>query len=81
MRKNERVFLGVTAVIMVAVCSVLGLRMLYHNDENVSGPLTPVPETQIPKEEIQKTKPETVEKVYVNALSGKTLIKKKYTEP
>ena len=66
MRKNERVFLGVTAVIMVAVCCVLGLRMLYHNDENVSGPLTPVPETQIPKEEIQKTKPETVEKVYVN---------------
>ena len=66
MRKNERVFLGVTAVIMAAVCSVLGLRMLYHNDENVSGPLTPVPETQIPKEEIQKTKPETVEKVYVN---------------
>lgn len=66
MRKNERVFLGVTAVIMVAVCSVLGLRMLYHNDENVSGPLTPVPETQIPKEEIQKTKPEPVEKVYVN---------------
>lgn len=66
MRKNERVFLGVTAVIMVAVCSVLGLRMLYHNDENVSGPLTPVPETQIPKEETQKTKPEPVEKVYVN---------------
>lgn len=66
MRKNERVFLGVTAVIMVAVCSVLGLRMLYHNDENVSGPLTPVSETQIPKEEIQKTKPEPVEKVYVN---------------
>lgn len=66
MRKNERVFLGVTAVIMVAVCSVLGLRMLYHNDENVSGPLTPVPETQIPKEETQKPKPEPVEKVYVN---------------
>lgn len=66
MRKNERVFLGVTAVIMVAVCSVLGLRMLYHNDENVSGPLTPVSETQIPKEETQKPKPEPVEKVYVN---------------
>ena len=66
MRKNERVFLGVTAVIMVAVCSVLGLRMLYHNDENVSGPLTPVPETQIPKKETQKPKPEPVEKVYVN---------------
>ncbi len=66
MRKNERVFLGVTAVIMVAVCSVLGLRMLYHNDENVSGPLTPVSETQIPKEETQKPNPEPVEKVYVN---------------
>ena len=51
MRNNERVFLGVTAVLMVAVCCVLGLRMLYHNDENVSGPLTPVPETTVPKGE------------------------------
>ncbi len=66
MRKNERVFLGVTAVIMVAVCSVLGLRMLYHNDENVSGPLTPVPETQVPKEQDDTPKPQPVEKVYVN---------------
>ena len=66
MRKNERVFLGVTAVIMVAVCSVLGLRMLYHNDENVSGPLTPVPETQVQKQEEPKTEPQPVEKVYVN---------------
>ncbi len=66
MRKNERVFLGVTAVIMVAVCSVLGLRMLYHNDENVSGPLTPVPETQVQKQEEPKTELQPVEKVYVN---------------
>ena len=66
MRNNERVFLGVTAVIMVAVCCVLGLRMLYHNDENVSGPLTPVPETQIPKDTEQDPKPKPVEKVYVN---------------
>lgn len=66
MRKNERVFLGVTAVIMVAVCSVLGLRMLYHNDENVSGPLTPVPDTQVPKEQDDTPKPQPVEKVYVN---------------
>lgn len=67
MRKNERVFLGVTAVIMVAVCCILGLRMLYHSDENVSGPLTPIPETNIPDEKTQPkevTKP--VEKVYVN---------------
>ena len=32
MRSNERVFLFVTGVIMVAVCCVLGLRMLYHTD-------------------------------------------------
>ena len=66
MRKNERVFLGVTAVIMVAVCCVLGLRMLYHNDENVSGPLTPVPETKIPQEDPVTPKPKPAEKVYVN---------------
>lgn len=67
---------------MVAVCSVLGLRMLYHNDENVSGPLTPVPETQIPKEEIQKLNRKLLKKfTLMFSLSGKTLIKKKYTEP
>lgn len=67
MRKNERVFLGVTAVIMVAVCCILGLRMLYHSDENVSGPLTPIPETNIPDEKTQPTKvTKPVEKVYVN---------------
>ena len=66
MRKNERVFLGVTAVLMVAVCCVLGLRMLYHNDENVSGPLTPVPETKIPQEDPVTPKPKPAEKVYVN---------------
>ena len=37
MRKDERTFLGVTAVIMVAVCCFLGFRLLYHSDENVSG--------------------------------------------
>lgn len=67
MRKNERVFLGVTAVIMVAVCCILGLRMLYHSDENVSGPLTPIPESKIPDENTQPTEvTKPVEKVYVN---------------
>lgn len=67
MRKNERVFLGVTAVIMVAVCCILGLRMLYHSDENVSGPLTSIPETNIPDEKTQPTEvTKPVEKVYVN---------------
>lgn len=65
MRNNERVFLFVTGVIMVAVCCVLGLRLLYHNDATVSGPLTPVPETQIPPEEKEPVE-KPVEKVYVN---------------
>lgn len=65
MRSNERVFLFVTGVIMVAVCCVLGLRMLYHNDENVSGPLTPILESQIPPEEKEPVE-KPVEKVYVN---------------
>ena len=52
---------------MVVVCCVLGLRMLYHNDENVSGPLTPVPESEIPQEnEQQQEAPKPVEKVYAN---------------
>lgn len=63
MRKDERMFLAVTAVIMVAVCSFLALRMFYHNDDNISGPL--LPKTETPGENTQK--PETpVEKVYVN---------------
>lgn len=66
MRKNERVFLGVTAVLMVVICCVFGLRMLYHNYENVSGPLTPIEEPQIPPDEIVTPKPKTEEKVYVN---------------
>ena len=48
MRKDERIFLGVTAIIMVAVCCFLGFRLLYHSDENISG------------EVIEVEKPETV---------------------
>ena len=63
MRKDERVFLVVTAVIMVAVCSFLALRMFYHHDDNISGPL--LPKTETPEENTQKPEP-PVEKVYVN---------------
>ena len=66
MHKNERVFLAVTAIIMVIVCCVLGLRMFYHSDENVSGTLLPTEQTQIPKDEPAEEKTEPVEKVYVN---------------
>lgn len=68
MSKNEKVFLGVTVVVMVLVCGYLGCRYWYHNDENVSGPLTPVPEAQIPQEEetpAAKEEPKKTEKVYV----------------
>ena len=64
MRKDERVFLGVTAVIMVIVCCLLGLRMLYHNDNNISGEIIPS-ETTIPKDDEPKQEPEK-QKVYIN---------------
>ena len=67
MRKNERMFLLVTAVIMIAVCGFLTLRMFYHNDENVSGPLLPVPGEQLPPDEVTP-KPQEKEKVYVLSL-------------
>ena len=58
MRKNERVFLGVTAVIMVAVCCVLGMRILYHSDSNVLEPLQPVekPAQEEPQQPVEKPK-------------------------
>lgn len=61
MQGNERGFLGVTLVIMIAVCSFLGLRMLYHNDSNISGPVIEVPEKE-PEEQTVQPK----EKIYVN---------------
>lgn len=63
MRKDERVFLMVTAVIMVAVCCFLAMRMFYHNDENISGPL--LPKTETPEESTQKPE-EPAKKTYIN---------------
>lgn len=63
MRKDEKVFLAVTAVIMVAVCSFLALKMFYHNDDNISGPL--LPKTETPSEVPQKSEV-PVEKTYIN---------------
>ena len=63
MRKDERTFLGVTAVIMVAVCCFLGFRMLYSSDENVSGEVIEVQKpVETPQEEQKVEKP----KEYVN---------------
>ncbi len=63
MRRDEKLFLFVTAVIMVAVCCFLGMRMFYHNDENLSGDIVASEQT-IPEDETEE--PEQVEKVYVN---------------
>lgn len=65
MRNNERVFLGVTAIIMISISCFLALRMLYHSDNNVSGPVISEPEIQQPEE--KEVQPQPVkEKVYVN---------------
>lgn len=61
MNKNERVFLFITAIIMVAVTSFLAFRLLYHKDVNVSGPI--ISEIVQPEENVQE---DEVEKVYVN---------------
>ena len=63
MRKDERMFLAVTAIIMVAVCCFLGFRLLYHSDENISGEVIEVENPQITEKE--KTQP-AAEKEYVN---------------
>lgn len=67
MKQNERVFIGVTAVIMVAVCAFLGMKYLYHNDATANGPLIPVsePEKGIPADDEKVQKSEPKEKVYV----------------
>lgn len=61
MNKNERVFLFITAILMVAVSCFLAFRLLYHKDINVSGPI--VPEIQQPEETEEE---EEIEKVYIN---------------
>jgi|GEM_PF-2146355 len=65
MHKNERIFLGITAAIMIAVCSFVGLKMLYPggNVGNIDLPGREIPtEPGEGKEEI----PEPQGKVYVN---------------
>ncbi len=62
MKNNERVFLGVTTIIMITVCCLLGLRYLYHSDSNISGQIIENPVQQEKEEQPQTAK----EKVYVN---------------
>jgi len=64
MRKNQRMFLGTLAVIMVAICGFTAMKLLYNNDNSATGPLLPRQETpeENPDTQVQPTK----EKVYVN---------------
>ena len=64
MRKNQKMFLGTLAVIMVAICAFAAMKLLYNNDSTVNGPLLPVQETQQENTD-EQTKPQK-EKVYVN---------------
>lgn len=63
MRRDEKMFLLVTAVIMVGVCCFLGMRMFYNSDQNLSGNIVS-PEQTMPEDEPDEQ--EQVEKEYVN---------------
>ena len=65
MRKDQKVFLGTLAVIMVAVCAFTAMKVLYNDEQAATGPLLPVQEqgTEQPQEDEQ---PVEKEKVYVN---------------
>ena len=64
MRKNQKMFLGTVAVMMVAICAFTAMKVLYNNDNSATGPLLPVQETpqENPDEQVKPQK----EKVYVN---------------
>ena len=64
MRKAQKIFLTVLAVIMAAICCFTAMNVLYKNDNSVNGPL-------LPNKEAAEETPETDEKtqnakVYVN---------------
>lgn len=69
MRKNQRNFLALIGVIMVAICCFVAIKLFYLDNTEANGPLLPKQEdTQVPSEdETQKEEQEKpVEKVYVN---------------
>ncbi len=65
MQKDQKVFLGTLAVIMVAICGFTAMKVLYSDDQTATGPLLPVQEK--PQGETTQTQVEPAkEKVYVN---------------
>lgn len=67
MRKNQKMFLGTLAVIMVAVCGFVALKFFYQGDNSATGPLLPVQEQQTsPSDEQVEEKAKVKDKVYVN---------------
>ncbi len=65
MRKNQKMFLGTLAVIMVAICGFTAMKVLYNDDQAANGPLLPVQEQPNQEQPSEQTQPEK-EKVYVN---------------
>ena len=65
MRKDQKVFLGTLAVIMVAICGYTAMKVLYNDEQAATGPLLPVQE-QPAEQPSEDQKPVETEKVYVN---------------
>ncbi len=65
MRKDQKVFLGTLAVIMVAICGYTAMKVLYNDEQAATGPLLPVQE-QPAEQPSEDQKPVEKEKVYVN---------------
>lgn len=64
MRKDQKIFLTVLAVIMAAICCFTAMNVLYKNDNSVNGPL--LPNQEAPEEITENDEKTQSEKVYVN---------------
>ena len=64
MRKDQKIFLTVLAVIMAAICCFTAMNVLYKNDNIVNGPL--LPNQEAPEETPENDEKTQSEKVYVN---------------
>ena len=64
MRKDQKIFLTVLAVVMAAICCFTAMNVLYKNDNSVNGPL--LPNKEAPEETPETDEKTQSEKVYVN---------------
>lgn len=64
MRRDQKIFLTVLAVIMAAICCFTAMNVLYKNDNSVKGQL--LPNQEAPEETPENDEKTQSEKVYVN---------------